>query len=332
MEQGTLNELVLTRSVTKHIRRHTKDMLQGGAVGNDYSAIRLEEDILISAEGVSNTPRMAWINAMNNFYTSGGIPVGVRILIMLPESIEEADIKRFMTEFNMLADEEHIQILGGHTQVGKAYTIPSFCVTVSGKAQEYFHNIKDIKAGYQIVMTKTAGICGTDIIARNCGETLNNRLSPSYIERGYALTEEFSVKKEAMVATSMKDKVYYVHDVSFGGVYGALWQLGSKLNKGINIYHFDIPIKQETIEFCEIYNLNPYMLLGTGSLLVVTKDGQGLVEELSKLDIDAAVIGVVTEDKNRVVALCHKEEDVTLVEKRFLAPVKGDELYKVVSI
>ncbi len=332
MEQGTLNELVLTRSVTKHIRRHSKDMLQGGAVGNDYSAVRLEDDILISAEGVANTPYMAWTNAMNNFYTSGGIPVGVRILAMLPESIEEADIKKIMGEFNFLADEEKLQILGGHTQVGRAYAIPSFCVTVSGKAGDFFPNIKSVKPGDEIVMTKTAGFCGTDIIARSCEKKLAERFAQSYIERGYALPEEFSVKKEAVAVTAMKDMVYYVHDVSHGGIYGALWQLGSRLNRGLNIYHYDIPIKQETIEFCQVFNLNPYMLMGTGSLLIVTKDGYWLVEDLKKLGIDAAVIGVVTEDKNRVVALCHGEDDVSPVEKRFLSPVKGDELYKVVSV
>ena len=39
-----------------------------------------------------------------------------------------------------------------------------------------------------------------------------------------------------------------------------------------------IPVWQETVEVSEVFDINPYMLDGTGSLLIVTNNGERLVD------------------------------------------------------
>lgn len=325
MNQGSLGELILTRSVTKHIRKHNKALSSGTGVGDDYSSIGSGDNGIILTEGYGSLPYIAWVKAMNNFAVSGGKPLGVRLLFMLPEGITEADIKSYMSDFNGLADSENIQIMGGNTQISKSYEAPSFIVSVLGMESNYVNRSKKVEAGFDIVMTKYAGILGSNVIADSKRDDLGKRLATSYIDSGLFKVEDYSISKEAGVAAAMPDNVYYMHDVSFGGVYGALWQLGSKLNKGIKINHYNIPIRQQTIEFCELVDVNPYMLEGTGSLLIVAKDGEALALALRENGINAEVIGVVTEKKDRLVQLGES------AEKRFLAPVNGDEIYKVVS-
>ncbi len=325
MEQGTLDELCLTRSVTKHIRKHNKDILCGAAVGSDYSAIRLSEKIVINAEGVSTSPYVAWTKAMNNLSVSGGIPIAVRIDMLLPVDVEESKVKAWMSEFNELADKSEIQIAGGHTQVSHIYNEPSFIVNVTGQGKEEFVFSKKKCSGYHIVMVGYTGLMGTDIISREKFDELSTRYSVSYIKGAFFDKEVYGisnyVKQIKDIAEGTDIELLYMHDVSYGGVYGALWQLGARLNHGIRINHLQIPIKQETVEICEFYDINPYMLEGTGALLVVTNKGDELVSELLSKNINASVVGAVTEDKERVVVLSE--------EKRFLAPVKGDEIYKV---
>ena len=60
------------------------------------------------------------------------------------------------------------------------------------------------------------------------------------------------------------------------------------------------------------------MLEGTGALLVVSSDGQSLVDELMSKEIFACVIGKVTDSKEKCID--------TGSEKRFLSPVKGDDI------
>lgn len=326
MEHGTMGELMLTRSVIKHIRKHNKGLELGAGVGNDYSCVRLMDnredtgDIrIVNTEAVADKPYTAWVKALNNMAVSGAVPVGVRLVIMLPSDTEERQLKDFMSEFNELADAEELQIMGGHTQVSNTFASPCFCVTAVGAAGEYRADAKGIKPGFDIVMTKYAGLMGTDILARENYDTLKERFSESYIKGAFADRSTFSISKEAALVSQSVTGVKYMHDVSYGGVYGALWQLGAAVGCGLYIEHNLIPVRQETIELCEFYDLNPYMLEGTGSLLIVAENGEAVVQCLKDDNIEAAVIGRVTEGRDRVV--------MTGSEKRFLAPVKGDEIY-----
>ena len=316
MRKGTIEEIVLTRSVTKHIRKHNKGLVVGAGVGNDYSAVSFPFGDIISCEATSTDIELALIKAMNNFATSGGEAMGIRVLFLLSKACEEQDVKKYMSKVNSFADENGIQIMGGHTEVTTNETT-YFCITVIGLSKDYKAKIKTIKPGYDIVMTKYAGLYGSDYIADKKKDNLSKRFAGSYIANALFGFEQYSVVPEARIA-SLDENVCYMHDVSTGGVYGALWQLGSRINKGILVYNSDIPIKQETIEFCELFDINPYMLEGTGALLVVSSDGQSLVDELMSKEIFACVIGKVTDSKEKCID--------TGSEKRFLSPVKGDDI------
>ena len=58
-----------------------------------------------------------------------------------------------------------------------------------------------------------------------------------------------------------------------------------------------LPIRQETVEVCEVLGLNPYILMSSGSMLITTDDGFGLVRKLEQAGIHAAVVGKVTETR-----------------------------------
>jgi hydrogenase maturation factor len=90
---------------------------------------------------------------------------------------------------------------------------------------------------------------------------------------------------------------------------------------GLNIDLKSIPVRQETIEVCEAFGLNPYQLISSGSMLITTAKGHDLVSKLKDAGIHATVVGKVTEGNDRVLI----NED----EVRYLEPPKMDELYKI---
>ena len=108
-----------------------------------------------------------------------------------------------------------------------------------------------------------------------------------------------------------------------GGIFGALWEIAEASGVGLEIDLKKIPLKQETVEICEFFGINPYELISSGSMLMAAKDGNGLVMELEKAGIPAVVIGKATDSNDRV--LLNEEE------RRFLEPPKTDELYKALS-
>ena len=85
-----------------------------------------------------------------------------------------------------------------------------------------------------------------------------------------------------------------------------------------------IPVRQETIEICEFFSLNPYQLFSTATLLAAVPDGARTVRELAAEHIPAAVIGRVTEGIAR--RMFHGGQ-----EAGFLERPQPDEIEKVIK-
>ena len=82
-------------------------------------------------------------------------------------------------------------------------------------------------------------------------------------------------------ARALENGAVCMKDVSRGGVFAALWEFSSKLQCGFEADLKKIPIRQETIEICEYFDLNPYQLYGQGAILaaVPEKGGETSPEE-----------------------------------------------------
>ena len=66
-----------------------------------------------------------------------------------------------------------------------------------------------------------------------------------------------SVQSEAAVAVT--SGVSAMHDVTEGGIFGALWEMAEASGVGLEIDLKKIPIRQETVEVCEFFGVNPYL-------------------------------------------------------------------------
>ncbi|MCM1087361.1 MAG: AIR synthase-related protein [Muribaculaceae bacterium] len=174
-----------------------------------------------------------------------------------------------------------------------------------------------VRPGQDVVVSKWIGLEGSVRIARECREALRRRYPERMIDEAAEFERFLSVIPEA--ATAVKSGVCGMHDVSQGGIFGALWELADKAGVGLEIDLKKLPIRQETVELCEFYDLNPYELLSGGALLMTTEDGTALVSALGKEGIPAVIVGKTTAGNDRVL---YNEE-----EKRFLEPPKADQIY-----
>ena len=171
----------------------------------------------------------------------------------------------------------------------------------------------------EIVVSKWIGLEGTVRLVRQYEEKLRERFPRRMIDETAAFDRYLSVASEA--ATAMKSGVCGMHDVSRGGIFGALWELAQRAGVGLEIDLKKIPVKQETIEICEFFELNPYELLSGGCLIMVTENGQTLENLLIQEGIPGVVIGRTTDGNDRVI--CNEDE------KRYLDRPKTDQMYYV---
>lgn len=314
MEIGSLIERRLDNAVFREIRKIDKDMQMGAGIGNDYSAV----EGMIVADGTGDTPLISWTKALNNYSCSMGAPAGARITMMLPVATKESFIKGCMEEYQQLATECGIQIAGGHTQVSDSFKNPFFSVQIFGRS-EWHPDKKTVADGSGIVMCGYAGALGTDILLRDNAELIRNRFGNYFSKR--ASGRGYSVREAAGVAALDAAGVAYVHDISSGGVYAALWQLGRWADCGFTVYNDRIAINQETIEVCEALDKNPYLIDGTGGLLIVTDDPEALLSAMDEKGIVARLIGRIQKGGERVVVFGDNEQ-------RTLAASTGDEIWK----
>ena len=82
-------------------------------------------------------------------------------------------------------------------------------------------------------------------------------------------------------------------EISEGGILAALWTISGAYEQGISFELRKIPVAQETIEICELFDLNPYRLSSGECLLMAVENGGDAVKLLSEAGIPSAVIGKV---------------------------------------
>ena len=82
-------------------------------------------------------------------------------------------------------------------------------------------------------------------------------------------------------------------EISEGGILAALWIISGAYEQGISFELRKIPVAQETIEICELFDLNPYRLSSGECLLMAVENGGDAVKLLSEAGIPSAVIGKV---------------------------------------
>ena len=328
MKVGKVPENVLKRSVFKQLHTIREEVLLGAGVGEDCAAMKLAEDevFVISTDPITGAAQdigaLAVQITVNDLASTGAEPIGIMLTVLLPENAEEKDLKTVMAQVEEACEKNRIQVMGGHTEVTKVVNQIVISVTGVGKAKEgRVISTAGVKPGMDIIVTKWIGIEGTAILAKEKEAVLRERYSQPFIDKAKELDRYISVLSEA--ATAVKSGVAAMHDVTEGGIFGALWEIAEASGVGLEIDLKKIPLKQETVEICEFFGINPYELISSGSMLMAAEDGNGLVMELEKAGIPAVVIGKATDSNDRV--LLNEEE------RRFLEPPKTDELYKALS-
>lgn len=317
----------MKRSVLRQLHNRRDEVLLGAGVGEDCAALTLEADevFVMSTDPITGTGKemgsLAVITTANDLASSGAEPVGVMLTILLPEESEEALLKEIMRDAEATCEKFHMQILGGHTEVSAAVNRPVISVSGVGKVKkDAMIKTSGARPGMDIVVSKWIGIEGTVILAKERERELRGRYATTFIDRSKDLDAYISVLSEAAVAA--RSGVSAMHDITEGGIFGALWEMAEASGVGLEIDLKKIPVRQETIEICEFFGLNPYELISGGSMLMAAEDGNQLVHELEKAGIPAAVIGKAMAGNDRVL---RNEE-----ERRFLEPPKPDELYRVI--
>ena len=273
---------MLKQSVLKHVRRRPEGVKEGAAIGYDAAIFQNKGDFLAQAtgamssgwfaEGASVTAgEAAWITAENQLAMAGAVPVGAEILLTMGKNCPEGDIRKVMQGLNAFAAERNIPVLGGNTVhfgTGSDFLIQVVMTGYLEKAQA--SGLRKPQPGDRVYLLGETGSLGAELLVAAKKEQLKSRFAESYMETMRYRREDFSCKENAFRA--LQAGAVYLHDVSYGGVYAALYQIAEAAASGIAVRHEGLTIRQSVIELTEELGVNPYQLLGTGGCFAVVPE------------------------------------------------------------
>lgn len=306
MKEGKLSNETLAQSIIDQLKHQRDDILIGAGVGEDCAAIAfgnlacvLTTDPITGA--TENLGELAVQIACNDIASSGVKPVALLMTLLLPLSADEDEPSRIMAEAQMAASGLGVAIIGGHTEFTSAVTRTVVSVTAVGKGLiETLTPTQAAQAGDLIVISKTAALEGTAIICHEFSDKLLAAgMSEALIASGKALMSGLSVLNEGQIASSCG--VHAMHDVTEGGVFGAVWEMAEASNLGAIIHEASIPLAESTRRMCELMALDPYRLISSGVMLMAfSQDAFEVFEAKARAaQIEVSVIGEFTASKER---------------------------------
>lgn len=168
---------------------------------------------------------------------------------------------------------------------------------------------------YHIVMCGSAGEEGTILLYHRHKEELESRY-PKHFLREIPTYAEGAWRAAAVEAGWLGGAEYQLA-CGDGGAFAGLWELGEQLRCGMVIDVPSIPIRQQTIEVCELLDRNPYLLASGNAVLMVTRRPERLLHALWQQGYEAEHIGYLQTAAAREL----RNGD----EVRFVEPYRGAE-------
>ena len=182
MNIGKVPGNVLKRSVVNLIGK-------GPKTGVDCAYFESEDAYVVSASGVGLVnseiaPMLAVYKACNNIWAAGGDVLGIEAAFMISDSTKERDLKKLTRRTMEACAKCNTVLCGGHTEVSDSVNRPISTVTAVGSMNSKPKDVRQIKPGMDIVMTKWAGIEEAAILMNSVAavESLKGRFSEYYMD------------------------------------------------------------------------------------------------------------------------------------------------------
>ena len=180
------------------------------------------------------------------------------------------------------------------------------------KGDSYLHTMvtdgsSRLRPGMELVLTRWIALSGTAKLAVEKEEELLKRFPETLVREAQHFSDLEEIKETLEIAgrvgtdhgTGEEEKEYY--PLGEGGILKALWEIADQAGLGLSAELRKLPIRQETVEITELFDLDPYRMDSKGAVLIGTFHGMELTEELKRAGIPATVIGRVSKGPERIL-------------------------------
>ncbi|MGN8636417.1 AIR synthase family protein [Eubacterium pyruvativorans] len=326
---GKLDSDVLQRIVIDRIRYRRPEVRTRAGIGEDCAVVNFGDyDCVISTDpitaDVKDIGRLSIHISCNDIASNGIQPLAITLAVMLPEGTTTEDVEQIMTQAGEAAERAGVEIVGGHTEVTRSVRQPVIVSTAFGRAVSGTSaSARDMRPGDRILMTKYAGLEGTGIIAADLGRQLGGVLSEAEREEARALLDQVSVVKEGVIAGEIGTAG--MHDVTEGGIFGAVWEMCHISRLGARLDVDRIPVLPVTRKICDAFGIDCMRLISSGCMLMAAP-----ADKAAEITRRVTAAGILITDVGEVLAPGTAVTGTSGGRTFTIDPPGADELYKAV--
>lgn len=332
-EVGKLNHHSIEEIILQQCGARRNEVSTGAAFGVDVSVVDLPNGLAMAmtSDPLSLIPSLglqesAWLSVhlmANDMATTGFAPMYAQFVLNLPAQFSTADFQTYWNHIHQYCKEIGIAITGGHTGFieGQNSTIAGGGTFTTIAPKEQILTSAKANEGDAILVTKQAALTASSILAMSFPETVKSKAGKDVYEKACELFWQTSSLQDALTAAGTEEKfneVTAMHDVTEGGVLGAVYELAVASKKGVRLYNRQLPVGEVQQEVCNLFNLDPCCAVGAGAMIITVKKGteQLLIDRLQQKNIACTVIGELTAiDKGKKIVVNDKEEELIYLKR-----------------
>ena len=310
------------RSLLMHLPKQDPRLLVGPQIGEDAAVIDAGDRYLVVATdpitfATDQIGRYAvHINA-NDVAVMGARPLWFFAVMLLPESRTTPELaETIMADVRAACEELGVTLGGGHTEITQDLDRPILVGQMLGEVSpKRLVRKTRIAIGDLILLTRSAAIEGTAILAREKSERLRGRVDANLLARAarFLLEPGISIVGAALAAANVGEAVHAMHDPTEGGLATGLFELVAPAGLGLQVIRELIPIAPETDAICNTLALDPLKLIASGALLIAV--ARGSADSVLRA-VEAAGVPVVVIGEVRAAA-----EGITIVTNGVIEPI-----------
>ncbi len=297
-------------------------VLVGPAIGEDAAVIDLGDGKVLVTHSDSITAAtslIGWLGVIvvsNDIAVTGCRPRWFLLNIHIPSKEGLSLLKTITEQVGEAVNYLRASVIGGHTEFTPNLSKPLLTATAMGVTSKHrFVRTGGAKPGDVILMTKTAGLEGTAILATDFKDLLSKRgVSLEVIGRAETFIRNVSVVREAL-ALAEAGLPNSMHDPTEGGLLGGLSEIAFASKTTVEVFRDKVRIAPETGAICRALGLDPLRLISSG-VLIATLPRSKVMDALKVLmdaGVEAAVIGNVKEFNGHLVEV-HEDSGLTYID------------------
>lgn len=328
-ELGKIQHGFFEDTILQNCGYKRKEVSCGPGFGVDVAVIDLPNGLAMAtaSDPLSLIPSLgleesAWLSVYlmaNDIATTGHSAMYAQFVLNLPAYFSAADFKTYWNYIHLFCKEMKIAITGGHTGFieGQNSTIAGGGTLTTIAPKKDLLISKNAKSGNVLLVTKQCAISSSAILAMSFPETVKNKLGKEIYDQGCGLFYKTSSVNDALVAVGPginNSGITAMHDVTEGGVLGAIYELAIASGNGASIYSDCLPMGEAQKQICNLFSIDPRYCIGAGSMIIAVKKGfeTNVINRLKQENIDCAIVGELTE-KERGVKLTEDNKESELL-------------------